>query len=297
MLAAVLSAVNDLRVQEVPTPAPGPGEVVVKVEANTICGTDVRILRGTKTSFVQLPVVLGHETAGRVAAVGPGVEGYEVGAAVAMLPAIPCRRCWQCRHDLENACATKRIMGYAVDCRGGRHGAGHGGRADRAAPPATGAAGRCPRGHREPAVGGPLGLGRAPRGDGDRRSDERGSRRGGPGGLRRCRGRRDHHLRRGARAGQPGAPAERSGGRVNIFAGLAGQGWAEVEANLIHYKQVVLTGTSDARRADYETALHLIETGRIDTAAMITHRFPLSALDDAFEAVISREAGKVAVLP
>jgi L-iditol 2-dehydrogenase len=89
----------------------------------------------------------------------------------------------------------------------------------------------------------------------------------------------------------------RTGGRVNVFAGLKGQGWAQVQANLIHYKQVVVTGTSDARRSDYETALHLIETGRVDTGALITHRFPLSALSEAFEAVTSRAAGKVVVSP
>lgn len=60
-------------------------------------------------------MILGHESAGRVADVGPGVSGYEVGAPVAMAPVIPCRRCWECRHDLENLCANARIMGYAID--------------------------------------------------------------------------------------------------------------------------------------------------------------------------------------
>jgi len=102
MLAAVLAGPDDLESREVPTPSAGPGEVLVRVGANTTCGTDVRILRGEKTSGVRLPVVLGHELAGRVAEVGPGVSGYEVGAPVAMAPVIHCRRCWQCRHDLEN---------------------------------------------------------------------------------------------------------------------------------------------------------------------------------------------------
>jgi L-iditol 2-dehydrogenase len=89
----------------------------------------------------------------------------------------------------------------------------------------------------------------------------------------------------------------RSGGRVNVFAGLEGEGWAEIEANLIHYKQVLLTGSANSRRADYETALRLIESGRIDTASMVTHRFPLSAVTDAIAAVTTGAAIKAAVLP
>jgi L-iditol 2-dehydrogenase len=89
----------------------------------------------------------------------------------------------------------------------------------------------------------------------------------------------------------------RPGGRINVFAGLKGEGWAQVEANLIHYKQLVVSGSSDVRRSDYRTALELIESGRIDTASMVTHRFPLSAVDEALDAVTSGEAIKVAVLP
>jgi L-iditol 2-dehydrogenase len=96
-------------------PSPGPGEVLVQVGATTICGTDLRILRGDKTSYVELPVVLGHEAAGTVVEVGQGVQRYRAGQRVAVLPAIPCRRCWACRHDLENVCEDKRIIGYSLD--------------------------------------------------------------------------------------------------------------------------------------------------------------------------------------
>jgi L-iditol 2-dehydrogenase len=89
----------------------------------------------------------------------------------------------------------------------------------------------------------------------------------------------------------------RSGGRINVFAGLKGQGWAEIEANLVHYKQVLLTGSAGVGRADYETALRLIESGRIDTASMITHRFALTAVAEAMDTVRTGTAIKVAVLP
>ena len=91
----------------------------------------------------------------------------------------------------------------------------------------------------------------------------------------------------------------RIGGRVNIFAGLAGKGWAEVEANVIHdkqlvvtYKQLVVTGSSGLRRSDDETALALITSERVDTASLVTHRFPLQAVDDAFAAAAGCEAVK-----
>jgi L-iditol 2-dehydrogenase len=89
----------------------------------------------------------------------------------------------------------------------------------------------------------------------------------------------------------------RVGGRVNLFAGFKGKGLAEVESNLLHYKQVRLTGTSNARRADYETALRMIETGKVDTASMVTHRFPLRSVTEAIETVTTGQAIKVAVLP
>ena len=93
------------------------------------------------------------------------------------------------------------------------------------------------------------------------------------------------------------AKLTRPGGRVNVFVGLAGRGRAEIEANLIHYRQLTVTGSSAMRRADYETALGLITSGRVDTASMVTHRFPLRKVDDAFRAAAAREAVKVAVLP
>jgi L-iditol 2-dehydrogenase len=89
----------------------------------------------------------------------------------------------------------------------------------------------------------------------------------------------------------------RSGGRVNVFAGLTGAGWARVAASRIHYRQVRLTGSANSRRADFETALRLIESGRVETASMVTHRFPLAAVDQAVATVGAGEAIKVAVLP
>ncbi|MGB3683028.1 MAG: alcohol dehydrogenase catalytic domain-containing protein, partial [Rubrobacteraceae bacterium] len=115
MLAAVFRGPGELEVAEVETPEISPDEVLVKVGANTVCGTDVRILRGEKTRGIAQPVVLGHELAGHVAEVGNKVEGYEVGAPVVMAPAMACLHCFYCKRGLENLCLNKKIMGNIVD--------------------------------------------------------------------------------------------------------------------------------------------------------------------------------------
>jgi L-iditol 2-dehydrogenase len=90
----------------------------------------------------------------------------------------------------------------------------------------------------------------------------------------------------------------RKGGRINIFAGLSGQGWAQVEANLIHYSELEVTGTTAARRSDYEVALRLIESGRVDVKSMVTDRFPLQRANEAIaETMTGGEGLKVAVIP
>jgi L-iditol 2-dehydrogenase len=90
----------------------------------------------------------------------------------------------------------------------------------------------------------------------------------------------------------------RKGGRINIFAGLSGQGWAQVEANLIHYNELEVTGTTAARRSDYEVALRLIESGRVDVKTMVTDRFPLQRASEAIaETMTGGEGLKVAVIP
>jgi L-iditol 2-dehydrogenase len=345
MLAAVFHGPSEIEVTEVDTPTIGPDEVLVKVGANTICGTDVRILRGQKTKGVRPPIILGHEMAGHVYQVGREVKGYEVGAPVAMAPVIACGRCFYCQHDMENICPNQKVMGYDVD----------GGLSEYVRIPAEAvAAGNlfvaqndlpseylalaeplscCVNGQRRSCIGldstvlimgsGPIGL---------------------------------FHLQLSLLAGartvivsDPSAPRRaiasnfgahitvdptaedlsavvsqateglgmdsiivciglpklvndalklaRQGGRINIFAGLAGKGLAEVEANLIHYNELEVTGTSNSRRADYQVALRLIESGRVKVEPMVTDRFPLRAVDEALAKTASGEGIKVAVLP
>lgn len=115
MLAAVFKGPGQLEVTEVPTPEPGPGEVLLRVGSNTVCGTDLRILRGEKTSGVRQGVVLGHEIAGTVAAVGQGVDKYSVGDLAVVTPTVTCGTCFYCLRGLEHFCESFTLYGYALD--------------------------------------------------------------------------------------------------------------------------------------------------------------------------------------
>jgi L-iditol 2-dehydrogenase len=115
MLAAILRGPKDLAIIETLTPEPGPGEILLKVGANTVCGTDLRILRGEKTAGVRPGVVLGHEIAGTIEAVGDGVTGYAVGQPAVVSPTVTCGNCYYCLRDLEQFCTDTDIFGYNLD--------------------------------------------------------------------------------------------------------------------------------------------------------------------------------------
>ena len=345
MLGAVFHGPGQLEVEEIPKPEISPGEVLVKVGANTVCGTDVRILRGEKTRGIAQPVVLGHELAGHVAEVGTDVEGYEVGAPVVMAPAMACLHCFYCKRGLENLCLNKKIMGNIVD----------GGLAEYVRVPenAVRAGNLFVAGEDLPseqlALAEPLAC--CINGQGNYRveiDDAVLIMGAGPIGLfhlqlallagartvivsNRSETRRNFATELGANVtvdptsedlwevvaehtnglgvdvavicvGKPqlvndALRVTRKGGRVNVFAGLAGDGWSEIEANLIHYNELVLTGASDSKRRDYDTALRLIESGRIDAGRMVTHRFPLEETEKAIETSAEGDGIKVAVMP
>jgi L-iditol 2-dehydrogenase len=100
--------------RDVPEPRAGRGQVKIAVVAAGICGTDLHILKDEFPSWP--PVILGHEFAGTVAAVGEGVEGLAPGdPVVAQTPAVWCGRCRYCLSGHFLMCATKRSIGYGVD--------------------------------------------------------------------------------------------------------------------------------------------------------------------------------------
>jgi L-iditol 2-dehydrogenase len=96
---------GDLRYEEVPVPAPGPGEVVLRVEAALTCGTDVKTFRrGHPVMIPVVPTNFGHELAGTVAAVGRGVTVVQEGDRAVAANSAPCGICRACRRAQENLC-------------------------------------------------------------------------------------------------------------------------------------------------------------------------------------------------
>ena len=93
---------SDVRVEELPTPAIGPGEILVKVVASGLCGSDVMEWYRIKKA----PLVLGHELAGEVTEVGEGVERFAVGDRVCVLHHVPCNVCHYCLSGNHTVCET-----------------------------------------------------------------------------------------------------------------------------------------------------------------------------------------------
>jgi threonine 3-dehydrogenase len=107
--------------QEMPMPTPGAHDVLVRVTACSICGTDVHIYKwdpwaAGRIGEAKLPQILGHELAGEIVEAGPAVTRVSVGDYVSAETHIPCGRCIQCRTGQEHICANLSILG--VDCNG-----------------------------------------------------------------------------------------------------------------------------------------------------------------------------------
>ena len=113
MKAAVLHGPRDLRVESVAALAPEPGEAVVRVSAVGLCGTDYRIWSGDRP--VRYPLVMGHEVIGEVAAVGPGVTAVAPGQKVAVQPNYSCGACPLCLEGNWNLCLSRTAVGIDVD--------------------------------------------------------------------------------------------------------------------------------------------------------------------------------------
>jgi L-gulonate 5-dehydrogenase len=110
MRAVVMSAPYAVEVTQRNQPQPGPNEVLVAVQAAGICAGDMYIYLG-KNPYVTYPQVGGHEIAGVVAQVGPGVTGLQRGDAVVVEPFIGCGVCYPCRMGKSNCCANLQIIG------------------------------------------------------------------------------------------------------------------------------------------------------------------------------------------
>lgn len=113
MKALRLESVGNLFVRDVEKPVAGPGDLLVRVEACGICGTDRHLLHGEFPS--KPPVTIGHEFAGIVESVGTGVTGFKIGDRITGDPNISCGRCPQCMAGRVNLCRNLEAIGIHRD--------------------------------------------------------------------------------------------------------------------------------------------------------------------------------------
>jgi L-iditol 2-dehydrogenase len=345
LLAALYTGEGNLSVQEVTRPKVGEGEVLVRVEANSICGTDMRIASGAKSKGVSLPRILGHEVAGVIEEVGRGVTSLAVGDRVGIAPTMNCFSCEMCLAGVFNLCTSASVLGHEID----------GGLAEFIVV-ARGAvtAGNlvvAPSGlsAEEVALAEPLSCVVHGQGIIGVKVDDVVLIIGGgaigqlhaqlakvsgarlvivsePVASRRLMAKElgadivvdpiSEDLKAIVSNATNGLGADvvivcigipqllndafdlaRRRGKVNLFAGFPSGAMAQVDANLIHYKELSISGSSNSTISEYKQALRLISTGRVKVAPLVTHRFSLTMIDEALAAAASPEALKVVVLP
>lgn len=114
MKAAILHGGGDLRMQTVPDPTPAPNEVMVRVHACSICGSDLHAFHGKHPRLV-FPRILGHEFAGEIVDAGREVAGFRVGQRVCCDIDVSCGNCGPCRAERSNICETLKTMGFDRD--------------------------------------------------------------------------------------------------------------------------------------------------------------------------------------
>src|SRR6202012_6091753 len=112
MKALLLSQYNQLDLADLPAPEPGPDEILVRVAACGICGSDVHGYDGTSGRRIP-PIVMGHEAAGVVASAGPGVAQFKAGDRVTFDSTVYCGECEFCRQGEINLCNNRQVVGVS----------------------------------------------------------------------------------------------------------------------------------------------------------------------------------------
>ena len=343
MKAALLREPNVLEFAEVPDPESHPGDLIVKVRAATVCGTDIRIFRGRKIAGVRYPSVLGHEFAGEIIE-AKGSPVFKIGQRVCVDPAIPCGHCAYCKRGLENICENLTAIGYELD----------GAFAEYVRVPARAlAAGNVHEipanlefeeaaltepfacvinGQEKVSVGpgdsvvvlgaGPIGLlhVKLARFSGARKiivSEPNAARRAvalnegadvvvDPTSENLNEIVKAHSYGLGADVAivAIGVPAlanvalglVRKRGRISLFAGFSVGDSAQLDINLIHYSELIVTGAFGLTRLQFERALDLLATKRFDVSSFVTHRYELASIAEAMKMAENGAAIKVAVV-
>ena len=111
MRAVVYRGVNDMRIETVPIPRIGPGELLVKIATCGVCGTDLKKIH---TGSHSAPRIFGHEMAGTIVAAGAGVTGYQIGERVVVHHHVPCNQCYYCRKGTPAQCPLYKKTGVTA---------------------------------------------------------------------------------------------------------------------------------------------------------------------------------------
>ncbi len=116
MRAIVIHGPKDLRLEERPTEAPGPGQLGLRLATGGVCGSDLHYYNhgGFGTVRLKEPMILGHEVSAFVETIGSGVTGFRTGQLVAVSPSRPCGECKFCMEGLPNQCLNMRFYGSAM---------------------------------------------------------------------------------------------------------------------------------------------------------------------------------------
>jgi len=113
MKAAILKAPFEISVKELPIPTPGPDELLIRVEASAICGSDLKAYRG-KHPLIKPPIILGHEFSGVIAAKGSAVKGFQIRERVVVEPSFACGHCFFCERQAYYLCQDLKQLGHQL---------------------------------------------------------------------------------------------------------------------------------------------------------------------------------------
>lgn len=347
MQAAVYHGPKDLRIKHVTKPAPGPGEVLIRVKSSVICATDIKMFSGIH-SYVETDkmVIFGHENAGYIAELGSGVEGYSIGEAVFVAPNIGCGQCYLCINGNNNICRQSEQIGMSLN--GGfaeyllvpKRAVQQGNLlpikdgVDLAVASLTEPLACVLRGQKPLQIspdkvvlimgGGPIGMLHLKLAQLKSAAKIIVTE---PNAFRRTRATEfgadcvvdpfkddlasvvnkesNGHgadviitAVSSAKAQADSIELAAIGGRICFFAGLPkGITPIQLDSNLLHYKELVVSGTSGNSTANCNEAMSIINAGKIDLSCMITGRFPLTEIHTAFGEAQKSHTLKIAIEP
>lgn len=343
MIAITYQKKGIIKVSDIPIPEINPNEILLKVKAASICGTDLKIKTfGHFKNPENKPIILGHEVAGEIAKVGSNLKGFKIGSRISLAPNIGCGVCWQCINGQSNYCEDYEAIGISMD----------GAFAEYMRIPS----GYITQGNviylpdsvsfEEASIGEPLStvvcgaeavniappdvvliIGAGPMGVLHiMMAKLRGAQKVIVSEINETRRKQalsfgadivinplkedirnivmQSSYERGADVIIIAAPSGKAQedsldliarqGRINFFGGLPkGNDIINFKSNIIHYKQIILTGTTGQSLAQYRKSIEIIASGRIDVKKLISARYSLENAEEAFERAKSEDVLKI----